>query len=428
MNEIFRAAPAGGARGPGRHQPSALRLAQGHHGGEEEGDRRAQRRPISGSTRATKSASPARASRSLSVGVPGERRGRADPRRATRRPRRSELVEHAAHGSEGALMAGKVWAVLQQREGKLHRMVLGGDRRRAAAGGADSAATAEAVLLGSGVAGARDRGRGAPTLARGARRRSPRARRLHARRLRRRAARRRCARPSARASWSSRTPTSRSTTCRGWRRRSAPASLPEVIAFEGAARRRWSSSARSSSGKLHARVRVRGAGTDAASRCSPAPSRADGRAAARRRPSSRGRRPRRRSAPEREILGVEEVGGDTVDLTKAEIIVAVGRGVGGADKMGPIQELAAALGAEIGASRPVIDNGWLPRDRQIGSSGQTVAPKLYLAVGISGAIQHLVGMKGSTAASWRSTRTPARRSSRSPTTASSATSTRWCRR
>lgn len=100
--------------------------------------------------------------------------------------------------------------------------------------------------------------------------------------------------------------------------------------------------------------------------------------------------------PDREILGYEEVGGDTVDLTKADIIVAVGRGVGGADKMGPVESLAKALGAEIGASRPVIDNGWLPRDRQIGSSGQTVAPKLYIAAGISGAIQHLVGMKGST--------------------------------
>lgn len=100
--------------------------------------------------------------------------------------------------------------------------------------------------------------------------------------------------------------------------------------------------------------------------------------------------------PDREVLGYEEVGGDLVDLTKADIIVAVGRGVGGADKMGVIEELAKSLGADIGASRPVIDNGWLPRDRQIGSSGQTVAPKLYIAAGISGAIQHLVGMKAST--------------------------------
>lgn len=99
--------------------------------------------------------------------------------------------------------------------------------------------------------------------------------------------------------------------------------------------------------------------------------------------------------PDREILGVEDVAGEKVDLTKADIIVAVGRGIGGADKMGPVEALAQALGAEIGASRPVIDNGWLPRDRQIGSSGQTVAPRLYIAAGISGAIQHLVGMKAS---------------------------------
>ncbi|HSF42914.1 MAG TPA: electron transfer flavoprotein subunit alpha/FixB family protein [Thermoanaerobaculia bacterium] len=99
---------------------------------------------------------------------------------------------------------------------------------------------------------------------------------------------------------------------------------------------------------------------------------------------------------DREILGYEQVGGDKVDLTKADVIVAVGRGVGGAEKMAVIEELAKVLNADIGASRPVIDNGWLPRDRQIGSSGQTVAPKLYIAAGISGAIQHLVGMKGST--------------------------------
>ncbi|HVS02360.1 MAG TPA: electron transfer flavoprotein subunit alpha/FixB family protein [Thermoanaerobaculia bacterium] len=98
---------------------------------------------------------------------------------------------------------------------------------------------------------------------------------------------------------------------------------------------------------------------------------------------------------DREVLGVEQAAAEEVDLSKAEVVVAVGRGIGGADKMGVVEELAAALGAEIGASRPVIDNGWLPRDRQIGSSGQTVAPRLYVAVGISGAIQHLVGMKAS---------------------------------
>ncbi len=102
-----------------------------------------------------------------------------------------------------------------------------------------------------------------------------------------------------------------------------------------------------------------------------------------------------RIVPDREVLGVEEVAGEQVDLTQAPIIVAVGRGIGGTENMDKVEALAEALGAEIGASRPVIDSGWLPRDRQIGSSGQTVAPKLYLAVGISGAIQHLVGMKGS---------------------------------
>lgn len=97
---------------------------------------------------------------------------------------------------------------------------------------------------------------------------------------------------------------------------------------------------------------------------------------------------------DREILGVEEVAGEHIDLSAAERVVAAGRGVGGEDKMGVIHDLAKALGAEVGASRPVIDNGWLPRDCQIGSSGQTIAPKLYVGAGISGAIQHLVGMKG----------------------------------
>ena len=84
-----------------------------------------------------------------------------------------------------------------------------------------------------------------------------------------------------------------------------------------------------------------------------------------------------------------------VDLSQAERIVAVGRGIKGQEHLELVQKLAQALGAEIAASRPICDAGWLPMDRQIGSSGQTVAPKLYVALGISGAIQHLVGMKGS---------------------------------
>jgi electron transfer flavoprotein alpha subunit len=87
--------------------------------------------------------------------------------------------------------------------------------------------------------------------------------------------------------------------------------------------------------------------------------------------------------------------GHTVDLGSAQRIVSVGRGIKDAQNLTLVRELAAALGAELAASRPICDNGWLPMERQVGSSGQTVAPKLYLAVGISGAIQHLVGMKGS---------------------------------
>jgi electron transfer flavoprotein alpha subunit len=83
-----------------------------------------------------------------------------------------------------------------------------------------------------------------------------------------------------------------------------------------------------------------------------------------------------------------------VDLSQAEIIVAVGRGIKEQKNLEMAQKLADALGGEIGASRPICDNGWLPMERQVGSSGQTVAPKLYLALGISGAIQHVVGMKG----------------------------------
>jgi electron transfer flavoprotein alpha subunit len=83
-----------------------------------------------------------------------------------------------------------------------------------------------------------------------------------------------------------------------------------------------------------------------------------------------------------------------VDLTQAEIIVSVGRGIKEQKNIEIAKQLADALGGELAASRPICDSGWLPMDRQIGSSGQTVAPKLYLALGISGAIQHIVGMKG----------------------------------
>jgi electron transfer flavoprotein alpha subunit len=84
-----------------------------------------------------------------------------------------------------------------------------------------------------------------------------------------------------------------------------------------------------------------------------------------------------------------------VDLSQAERIVSVGRGIKAQEHIAMAQALAEALGAELAASRPICDAGWLPMERQVGSSGQTVSPKLYLALGISGAIQHLVGMKGS---------------------------------
>ncbi|MHB1021350.1 MAG: electron transfer flavoprotein subunit alpha/FixB family protein [Acidobacteriaceae bacterium] len=87
----------------------------------------------------------------------------------------------------------------------------------------------------------------------------------------------------------------------------------------------------------------------------------------------------------------------TVDLSAAPVIVSVGRGIKEKENLPIVEELAQVLGAEMAASRPICDNGWLPMERQVGSSGQTVSPKLYLAIGISGAIQHLVGMKGSKA-------------------------------
>ncbi len=97
----------------------------------------------------------------------------------------------------------------------------------------------------------------------------------------------------------------------------------------------------------------------------------------------------------RKVLEVIQAAQGKVDLSQADIIVAGGRGLANKEKFQIILDLAEALGAAVGASRPVTDGGWLPKEHQIGSSGQTVAPKLYIACGISGAIQHLVGMSNS---------------------------------
>jgi electron transfer flavoprotein alpha subunit len=93
------------------------------------------------------------------------------------------------------------------------------------------------------------------------------------------------------------------------------------------------------------------------------------------------------------VLGIAEEPSGDVDITKAEIVVSVGRGIGTAEKIPIIAELADALGGVLACSRPVVDVGWLPRERQVGASGRTVTPKIYIACGISGAIQHLAGMR-----------------------------------
>ena len=92
---------------------------------------------------------------------------------------------------------------------------------------------------------------------------------------------------------------------------------------------------------------------------------------------------------------IREAGGELVDLEGAEIIVSGGRGVGGPEGFAPVRELAAALGATVGSSRAAVDAGWIPHAHQVGQTGKTVGPKLYIACGISGAIQHLAGMSGS---------------------------------
>ncbi|WP_101295278.1 electron transfer flavoprotein subunit alpha/FixB family protein [Halegenticoccus soli] len=95
------------------------------------------------------------------------------------------------------------------------------------------------------------------------------------------------------------------------------------------------------------------------------------------------------------VIGFEEAGGGDVDISEADVLVSVGRGIEEEENIELVQELADALDATLSASRPIVDNGWLPKNRQVGQSGKVVTPKVYLAIGISGAVQHVAGMKGS---------------------------------
>ena len=94
------------------------------------------------------------------------------------------------------------------------------------------------------------------------------------------------------------------------------------------------------------------------------------------------------------VKGFEEVGSGDVDITDADVLVSVGRGIGEEENIPLVEELADALGATLSSSRPIVDNGWLPQNRQVGQSGKVVTPDVYIAVGISGAVQHVAGMKG----------------------------------
>ena len=94
------------------------------------------------------------------------------------------------------------------------------------------------------------------------------------------------------------------------------------------------------------------------------------------------------------VSGFEAVAEGDVDISDAEILVSVGRGIGDEDNLSLIEELAEAMGATVSASRPIVDSGWLPKGRQVGQSGKTVTPDIYLAIGISGAVQHVAGMNG----------------------------------
>ncbi len=94
------------------------------------------------------------------------------------------------------------------------------------------------------------------------------------------------------------------------------------------------------------------------------------------------------------VTGYEEMAGGDVDITDADVLVSVGRGIGEEENLELIEDLAAALDATVSASRPIVDAGWLPQNRQVGQSGKTVSPDVYIAIGISGAVQHVAGMQG----------------------------------
>ncbi|WP_423751052.1 electron transfer flavoprotein subunit alpha/FixB family protein [Salinirarus marinus] len=100
------------------------------------------------------------------------------------------------------------------------------------------------------------------------------------------------------------------------------------------------------------------------------------------------------SAVRSTVTGFEEVGGGDVDITDADVLVSVGRGIGEEENLDLVFDLAEALDATVSSSRPIVDNGWLPKNRQVGQSGKVVTPDVYLAIGISGAVQHVAGMKG----------------------------------
>jgi electron transfer flavoprotein alpha subunit len=100
------------------------------------------------------------------------------------------------------------------------------------------------------------------------------------------------------------------------------------------------------------------------------------------------------SAVKSTVKGFEEVGGGDVDITEADVLVSVGRGIEEEENLDLVRDLADALDATLSSSRPIVDNGWLPKNRQVGQSGKVVTPEFYIAIGISGAVQHVAGMKG----------------------------------